>query len=129
MAQATLTTRPMESALDLGAEHEWNLMPLGHDCATDRSTRRAQADNARSAGPIPFVRPPKPRIRVPARSVYQPTPDNFAGSVGFLVWECAHYSPTIPDKTRFANAGKLAAHLEPDYIVDLGDTMDMDSLS
>lgn len=129
MATSVLTAEVMQSALDLGAEHDWNWTAASRASGIDRSTLRHRADKARNAGLIALHKPPKPRIRVPARAVYQPTPDNYAESVRVLVWGCAHDSPTIPDKTRFANAGKLAAHLEPDYIVDLGDTMDMDSLS
>lgn len=71
----------------------------------------------------------KPRIRVPARSVYQPMPNAFGKAVRVFVWGCAHDSPIIPDKSRFKHAGMLATELQPDFIVDLGDSLDLDSLS
>jgi hypothetical protein len=71
----------------------------------------------------------KPRIRVPARSVYQPMPNEFGKAVRVLVWGDAHDSPTIPDKSRFRHLGLLASELQPDFIVDVGDSLDLDSLS
>lgn len=71
----------------------------------------------------------KPRIRVPARSFYQPMPNEFGKAVRVMVWGCAHDAPNLPDKSRFRHAGLLAAELRPDFIVDLGDSLDLDSLS
>lgn len=71
----------------------------------------------------------KPRIRVPARSVYQPLPNEFGKAVRVLVWGDAHDSPMIPDKSRFRHLGMLASELQPDFIVDVGDSLDLDSLS
>jgi hypothetical protein len=71
----------------------------------------------------------KPRIRVPARSFYQPMPNEFGKAVRVMVWGCAHDAPNIPDKSRFRHAGLLASELRPDFIVDLGDSLDLDSLS
>lgn len=71
----------------------------------------------------------KPRIRVPARSVYQPMPNEFGKAVRVLVWGDAHDSPIIPDKSRFRHLGLLASELQPDFIVDVGDSLDLDSLS
>jgi hypothetical protein len=71
----------------------------------------------------------KPRIRVPARSQYQETPNDFGKPVRVLVWGDAHDSPHIPDKSRFRHLGMLAAELRPDFIVDIGDSLDLDSMS
>jgi hypothetical protein len=46
-----------------------------------------------------------------------------------LVWGDAHDSPHIPDKSRFRHLGLLASELQPDFIVDVGDSADIDSLS
>jgi hypothetical protein len=93
------------------------------------STLKSRVEAAQLRGLTGTAPVEKPRIRVPARSVYQPIPDSFAEPVRVFVWGCAHDAPNIPDKSRFAHAGKLAAELRPDYIVDLGDSLDLDSLS
>lgn len=93
------------------------------------STLKSRSQEAQTRKILAFKPVEKPRIRVPARSVYQPEPDSFAEPVRVFVWGCAHDAPNIPDKSRFAHAGKLAAELRPHYIVDLGDSLDLDSLS
>lgn len=71
----------------------------------------------------------KPRIKVPARSFYQPTPNEFGKAVRVFTFGCAHDAPNLPDKSRFRNAGRLVSELMPDFVVDLGDSADFDSLS
>jgi hypothetical protein len=98
---------------------------LGIPLSTYKS-RIQEAQSRQIALDAPLV---KPRIRVPARSVYQPMPNEFGKAVRVLVWGCAHDAPNIPDKSRFRHAGLLASELRPDFIVDLGDSLDLDSLS
>lgn len=94
------------------------------------STFKSQVVEAQNRGILPKAAPPeKPRIRVPARAVYQPLPNEFGKAVRVFVWGCAHDAPNIPDKSRFRHAGLLASELKPDFIVDLGDSLDLDSLS
>lgn len=128
MPSHPLTMDQMQAAIDLLAQHDWNATAAARASGMDRTTLRNRVDKARAAGLTPFTPAPKPRIRVPARSVYQPIPDQFGDAKRVLVFGCAHDSPGT-DKVRFGNAGKLAAELSPDFIIDLGDTMDLDSLS
>jgi hypothetical protein len=93
------------------------------------STFKGHIDYANERGLTLAAPTIKPRIRVPARSVYQPMPNEFGKAVRVLVWGCAHDAPNIPDKSRFRHAGLLASELGPDFIVDLGDSLDLDSLS
>jgi hypothetical protein len=118
----------MQEALDLLAAHDWNATHAAKASGIDRSTLRHRADKARQEGLTPNTPRQKPRIRVPARSSYQAVPDDFSKAIRVMVFGCAHDAPGT-SKQRFANAGKLAADLRPDVIVDLGDTMDLDSLS
>jgi hypothetical protein len=93
------------------------------------STLKSRVQEAQTRGITANQPRVKPRIRVPARAVYQPLPNEFGKPVRVLVWGCAHDAPNIPDKSRFRHAGLLAAELCPDFIVDLGDSLDLDSLS
>jgi hypothetical protein len=93
------------------------------------STFKGHIDYANERGLTLAAPTIKPRIRVPARSVYQPMPNEFGKAVRVLVWGDAHDAPTIPDKSRFRHLGMLASELQPDFIVDVGDSLDLDSLS
>lgn len=126
---ASLAPELAQQALDALQSHSGNKTAAASALGIPRRTFTDRVDAARRMGLTAFQKPAKPRIRVPARSSYKPAPDGFGKSIRVMVWGCAHDSPSLPDKTRFENAGKLAAELQPDYIVDLGDTMDLDSLS
>lgn len=113
----------MQEALDAWAAEHNNYDAGAKRLGIDRGTFRHRVNVALAEGLVPFVAPAKPRIRVPARSTETGKP------IRVLVWGCAHDAPDLPDKSRFRNAGLLAAELNSDYIVDLGDSLDLDSLS
>jgi hypothetical protein len=119
----------MQRALDAWTAADHNYAAGANSLGMPEGTFRHQVNTALAEGLQPFVTPPKPRIRVPARSTYQAMPNAFGKAVRVFVWGCAHDSPNIPDKSRFRHAGMLAAELAPDFIVDLGDSLDLDSLS
>lgn len=129
MAARSLPPATLQRALDLLAEHEGNISAAARASGHPRPTFQHHIDEARRLGYSPKAVPPKPRIRVPARSVYSPLPNKQGKAKRVFVWGCAHDSPTIPDKSRFRHAGLLASELKPDFIVDLGDSLDLDSLS
>lgn len=129
MGNPGLTVEVMQRALDTLARFDGNQSAAARDLGIDRKTYINHVEKGRLAGLAPNVAPPKPRIRIPARSVYQPMPNEFGKPVRVFVFGCAHDSPSIPDKSRFRHAGRLAAELDPDFIVDLGDSLDLDSLS
>jgi hypothetical protein len=118
----------MQRALDAfeAAGHNYNqgAKMLGLASGTFRHQVLTALDEGLT--PTPIL---KPRIRVPARSSFQPMPTTLGKAVRILTWGCAHDSPNIPDKSRFKHLGMLAAELRPDAIVDLGDSADIDSLS
>jgi hypothetical protein len=118
-----------QRAVDALHEHSGNITAAARALDIARSTFRDQVEAGQRLKLVPLIKPTKPRIRVPARSVYTPQPDSFGKPTKVFVFGCAHDAPNIPDKSRFAHAGRLASELAPDYIVDLGDTLDMDSLS
>lgn len=119
----------MQRALNAWAEADHNYAAGASILGLDTGTFRHQVGTALAEGLSPEIGQTKPRIRVPARSVYQPMPNEFGKPVRVLVWGCAHDAPNIPDKSRFRHAGLLASELKPDFIVDLGDSLDLDSLS
>lgn len=119
----------MQRALDAWAAADHNYAAGAKSLGLAEGTFRHQVDTARAEGLIPFVVPQKPRIRVPARTTNQAMPNEYGRAIRVFVWGCAHDAPSIPDKSRFRHAGKLAAELAPDFIVDLGDSLDLDSLS
>lgn len=118
----------MQRALDAFEEAGHNYTQGARILGIPQGTFRHQVTTAIEEGITPTPRI-KPRIRVPARSSYQPTPSTFGKAVRVLVWGDAHDSPTIPDKSRFRHLGMLASELQPDFIVDVGDSLDLDSLS
>lgn len=93
-----------------------------------QATFRHQVNTAQEENITPTPRA-KPRIRVPARSSFTPLPSTVGKATRVLVWGDAHDSPSIPDKSRFRHLGMLASELQPDLIVDVGDALDLDSLS
>jgi hypothetical protein len=119
----------LQEALDVLAECDNNQTAAAKRLRLDRSSFRHRIERARDENLVPQIKPIKPRIRVPARSVYQPTPNEFGKAVRVFLWGCAHDAPNLPDKSRFKHAGLMAAELRPDFIVDLGDSLDLDSLS
>jgi hypothetical protein len=129
MANPGLSRSEMQAAVDALAKADGNSTAAARSLGIDRGTFRNRVEKGQSQGLLANLPPPKPRIRVPARSVYSPMPNVYGKPVRVLVWGCAHDSPTIPDKSRFRHAGQLAAELRPDFIVDLGDSADIDSLS
>ena len=129
MANPGLSRSEMQAAVDALARADGNSTAAARSLGIDRGTFRNRVEKGQSQGLLANLPPPKPRIRVPARSVYSPMPNVYGKPVRVLVWGCAHDSPTIPDKSRFRHAGQLAAELRPDFIVDLGDSADIDSLS
>lgn len=124
-----LSRAQMQEAVDINHQFHGNRSAAARQMGMDRSTFINRLEKGQQAGLMPFEPPPKPRIRVPARSVYSPTPNEFGKAVRVFTFGCSHDSPAIPDKSRYRNAGRLAAELAPDYIVDLGDSLDLDSLS
>lgn len=129
MPQHPVSREQGQQAVDALHDAGGNATAAAKALGLDRGTFRNRVAKGRDMGLQPHIKPPKPRIRVPARSVYTPEPSSFGKPVRVFVFGCSHDAPNIPDKSRFANAGRLAADLEPDYIVDLGDTLDMDSMS
>jgi hypothetical protein len=129
MPTRPLTREQMQEAVDTVHNFHGNRTAAARHLGMDRMTLTNRLEKGQSAGLLPLVVPEKPRIRVPARSVYSPMPSAFGKAKRVFVWGCAHDSPLIPDKARFRNAGRLAAELNPDFIVDLGDSLDLDSLS
>jgi len=129
MSNPGLSVEQMQEAVDVLDRFHGNRSAAARHLKMDRHTFNNRVDKGHMAGLLPNVKPAKPRIRVPARSVYSPLPNEGGEAVRVLVWGCAHDSPLIPDKSRFRNAGKLASDLRPHYIVDLGDSLDLDSLS
>lgn len=119
----------MQQALDAWADASYSATAAAKVLGIDRSTLNHRIKIAQDQGLAPHVKPEKPRIRIPARTSYQATPSAFGKAVRVMVWGCAHDSPSIPDKSRFRHAGQLASELRPDFIVDLGDSLDLDSLS
>jgi hypothetical protein len=129
MAQAPLSRETLQQAINSLAEHSGNQSAAARALGVNRATFQHRLEEARRQRMDAETRAAKPRIRVPVRAVYSPTPNTFGKAVRVFVFGCAHDSPLIPDKSRFWNAGKLAAELNPDYIVDLGDSLDLDSFS
>lgn len=119
----------MQEALDAWARENNNYDAGARRLNLAPGTFRHRVNVALAEGLTPFVEPQKPRIRVPARSTSQSELPVSGEAVRVFVWGCAHDSPDIPDKSRFRHAGLLASELKPDYIVDLGDSADFDSLS
>lgn len=129
MANRRLEDSFLQGVLDDLQEHGNNVTAAARARGEIRTTFASQVSEARARKLSPTVKPSKPRIRVPARTTYQPTPDTIGKAIRVMVWGCAHDAPDIPDKSRFRHAGLLASDLGPDYIVDLGDSLDLDSLS
>jgi len=129
MPTPPLTAEQKQQAVDAVARHMGSIPAAAIDLGINPNTFRHRVRTAQDEGFLPNVSPDKPRIRVPARSVYSPMPNSHGKPVRVFVWGCAHDSPTIPDKSRFRHAGLLASELMPDFIVDLGDALDLDSLS
>lgn len=119
----------MQQALDALAEFHGNQSAAARSLSLDRATFRHRVQAARNAGMEP--RPPteKPRVRVPARSVWSELPPPVSKATRVVVFGCAHDTPSQPDKSRFRWAGQLVRDLMPEFVVDLGDSLDLDSLS
>lgn len=118
----------LQWAANILAETHGNVMAGSRLANLPYATFQKMANAAKQEGYVNDA-PPKPLYRVPKRNTYQPQPKKHGKAVRVFVWGDAHDSPHIPDKSRFAHAGKLAAELSPDYIVDIGDTLDLDSMS
>jgi hypothetical protein len=118
----------MQRALDAFEQASHNYAQGAKLLGLPQGTFRHQVTTAIEEGltPTPQI---KPRIRVPARSTFSPMPSTLGKSVRVLVWGDAHDSPAIHDKSRFRHLGRLAAELSPDLMVDIGDSLDLDSLS
>jgi hypothetical protein len=129
MAPPRRSAEQMQWAINLLAETNGNASAAARNADMPVATFQKIVDDAKHQGYISNLPKPKPRIRVPARMVYEPQPLVFGKAVRVLTWGCAHDSPGIPDKSRFKHVGRLAQQLRPDFIVDLGDTLDLDSLS
>lgn len=129
MASKPTPADVLQADINALAEHHGNQTAAARERGISRSTFQGRIDEARRRKIMPSLPPQKPRIRVPARTSYIPQPEEHGKPVRVVVFGCAHDSPSIPDKSRFRNVGSLAAELRPDYIVDLGDTLDLDSLS
>lgn len=129
MATKPLPEETLQAALDALAANHGNVTAAARALNVNRSTFQHHVEEARRLSFAPRLPPQKPRIRVPARSSYIPEPEEHGAPVRVVVWGCAHDSPGIPDKSRFRNVGSLAAELRPDFIIDLGDTLDLDSMS
>lgn len=119
----------LQRAVNVLHEHAGNATAAARSLGIPRPTFQHQVEAARDQGYTAQIAPEKPRYRVPARSVYAPTPPPSNAAVRVFLWGDAHDSPSIPDKSRFRHAGLLASELKPHYIIDIGDTLDLDSLS
>jgi hypothetical protein len=119
----------MQRALNAWVKEDHNYAAGAALLGIDVGTFRHQVTVALAEGLTPEKEGEKPRIRIPSRSVYRETPNKFGKPVRVFVFGCAHDSPAIKDKSRFRNAGRLASELGPDLIIDLGDSLDLDSLS
>ena len=129
MGNPGLTAEQKQQAVDAYARNHNNATAAARDLGINRSTFNNRRWQAEREGLQANKAPPKPRIRVPARSAYTPQPESHGDAVRVMVFGCSHDSPMIPDKSRFTNMGRLAEWLAPDYIVNLGDSLDLDSLS
>lgn len=129
MANPGLSPEQMQQAIDAYERNHHNKAAAARDIGLKENTYRNRLLAAQQSGLEPHKPPPKPRIRIPARSFYKPQPDSHGKSVRVMVFGCSHDSPLIPDKSRFLHMGRLAADLQPDYIMNLGDSLDLDSLS
>ncbi|KGM38759.1 hypothetical protein JY97_14795 [Alkalispirochaeta odontotermitis] len=129
MANPGLTREQKQQAVDAYERNHNNKAAAARDLGLKQNTYRSRLETAQGEGFQPYIKPEKPRIRVPARSTYTPQPEQNGDAIRVMVFGCSHDSPLIPDKSRFLHMGRLAAELRPDYIVNLGDSMDLDSLS
>lgn len=129
MPTQPLSREQMQEAVDVNHQFHGNRSAAARHLGMDRMTFINRLEKGQMAGLNPYEPPPKPRIRVPARSIYSPLPNEHGEAKRVFVWGCAHDSPLIPDKSRFRHLGLLASELKPDFIVDLGDSLDLDSLS
>ena len=120
----------MQRALNALADHDDNYIDASASLGIKEGTFRHHVRSAQLLGMEPSQKAAKPRIRVPARSTYSPLPDGQWGkAITVAVIGCAHDSPDIPDKSRFTHIGRWLAELRSDVFIDLGDTVDLDSLS
>ena len=83
--------------MNILAEVNGNVSAGARSAGIPYATFQKIVDDAKQQGYISNLPKPKPRIRVPARSVYEPQPNTFGKAVRVLVWGCAHDSPNIPD--------------------------------
>jgi hypothetical protein len=90
---------------------------------------------------------PKPKIRVPTKTqstvggtTYVPDPEqkptirvryepDTHGDYYVVAIGDAHDSPSIPNKSRFRNAGRFVADTKPDMVIQIGDLVTFDSIS
>jgi len=63
------------------------------------------------------------------RSRPKPKPEYAAGQVTVVAQGDLHDSPALEDKSRFKWIGRFCADVQPDYFVDIGDSMTMDSVN
>lgn len=82
-----------------------------------------QREDMRPLDPVPEIRPlERPRVIVRAGASDAPL-------YRVLAIGDAHDSPALPDKSRFRWIARHAAKNRPDYVVQIGDFADFDSLS
>lgn len=118
----------LQRAVDALQEANGNKVAASRIAGENYSTYKSTLTDAIGQGYRASVRRSQ-HNHIPKRNTYQPTPRKLGKAVRVFIWGCAHDCPGLPDKSRFRRAGQLANELHPDYIVDLGDTLDMDSLS
>lgn len=119
----------LQRVVDAVADAHGNQAAAARNLGIPKGTVQHIKEQADADGILPYVKPPKPKYFVPPRSTYIAKPKKHGKAMRVFVFGCAHDAPQIGDKSRFLHAGRLAADLAPDYIVDLGDTLDLDSLS
>lgn len=129
MAPPRRTAEQLQWAMNVLAEASGNMSAAARSVNMPVPSFQKIVADAKQQGYTSNLPPPKPRVRVPARTSYTPQQLPTGNAVRVMVWGCAHDSPNIPDKSRFKHAGRLASELKPHFIVDLGDTLDLDSLS
>lgn len=127
MATPPLSDEILRRAVNAKKQHDGNVTAAAMALGLSRTTLQSQLYSADLRGILPDETLVKPRARVPAGR--QAAKQETGKPLRVLVWGCAHDTPSFPDKSRFRHAGLLASDLRPDYIVDVGDALDLDSLS
>lgn len=124
MPTPPLSKELMQEALNAWAACGFNESAAAAKLGLPRGTFQNRRRQAQRAGL-------KPRIRLTAgvmEQIVKPEPTPSASLVRVVQIPDAHDSPKLPDKSRFRWIGQFIADRQPDYVVDIGDSMDCESL-